>query len=413
MNKTKVVLAYSGGLDTSVILKWLINKGFDVITYTADVGQKDDFEAIRKKALKCGAIKAFVLDLKREFVTDYIFPAFKSAAIYEDRYLLGTSIARPVIIKHHVRIAREEGAEYIAHGATGKGNDQVRFELGAYALNPAIKIISPWKDASFLNEFQGRPDMLAYAEKYGIEIKKHAGKAYSEDDNLLHISHESGILEDPNAECPQSVYSKSLSPQDAPDKTSKIALSFKEGVPVKVENIENGTVFEDPLELFVYLNALGAQNGIGRLDMVENRFVGIKSRGVYETPGGTILHKAHIDLMGLCMDKEVYRLNQQFGIKLADLIYNGFWFSPETRVLMKAVDACQKNVNGRVVVELYKGNAYPVARSSSTTPYDADIASMDVHGGFDQKDSAGFIKINAVRLMADYKMKYGEDDRYE
>lgn len=413
MNKTKVVLAYSGGLDTSVILKWLINKGFDVITYTADVGQKDDFEAIRKKALKCGAIKAFVLDLKREFVTDYIFPAFKSAAIYEDRYLLGTSIARPVIIKHHVRIAREEGAEYIAHGATGKGNDQVRFELGAYALNPAIKIISPWKDASFLNEFQGRPDMLAYAEKYGIEIKKHAGKAYSEDDNLLHISHESGILEDPSAECPQSVYSKSLSPQDAPDKTSKIALSFKEGVPVKVENIENGTVFEDPLELFVYLNALGAQNGIGRLDMVENRFVGIKSRGVYETPGGTILHKAHIDLMGLCMDKEVYRLNQQFGIKLADLIYNGFWFSPETRVLMKAVDACQKNVNGRVVVELYKGNAYPVARSSSTTPYDADIASMDVHGGFDQKDSAGFIKINAVRLMADYKMKYGEDDRYE
>lgn len=413
MNKTKVVLSYSGGLDTSVILKWLINKGFDVITYTADVGQKDDFEAIRKKALKCGAIKAFVLDLKREFVTDYVFPAFKSAAIYEDRYLLGTSIARPVIIKHHVRIAREEGAEYIAHGATGKGNDQVRFELGAYALNPAIKIISPWKDASFLNEFQGRPDMLAYAEKYGIEIKKHAGKAYSEDDNLLHISHEFGILEDPNAECPQSVYSKSLSPQDAPDKTSKIALSFKEGVPVKVENIENGTVFEDPLELFVYLNALGAQNGIGRLDMVENRFVGIKSRGVYETPGGTILHKAHIDLMGLCMDKEVYRLNQQFGIKLADLIYNGFLFSPETRVLMKAVDACQKNVNGRVVVELYKGNAYPVARSSSTTPYDADIASMDVHGGFDQKDSAGFIKINAVRLMADYKMKYGEDDRYE
>lgn len=406
MSKPKVVLAYSGGLDTSVILKWLINKGFDVITYTANVGQDDDFKAIEEKALKCGAIKAYVLDLRREFVTDYIFPAFKAAAVYEDRYLLGTSIARPLIIKHHIRIAAEEGAEYIAHGATGKGNDQVRFELGAYALNPAIKIISPWKDAEFLNEFQGRPDMLAYAEKHGIEIKKHAGKAYSEDDNLLHISHESGILEDPNAECPQSVYSKSVSPQEAPDKTTKVALSFEQGVPVKIENLDDGTVITDPLDLFIYLNKLGSENGIGRLDMVENRFVGIKSRGVYETPGGTILHAAHIDLMGLCEDKEVYRLNQQFGVKIADLIYNGFWFSPEMEVLMKSVDVCQQNVNGRVVMELYKGNVYPVARYSETTPYDANIASMDIHGGFNQMDSTGFIKINAVRLTGDYRMKH-------
>ena len=410
MNKPKVVLAYSGGLDTSVILKWLINKGFDVITYTANVGQEDDFKAIEEKAIKCGAIKAYVLDLQKEFVTDYIFPAFKAAAIYEDRYLLGTSIARPLIIKHHIRIAQQEGAEYIAHGATGKGNDQVRFELGAYALDPTIKIISPWKNPDFLNEFQGRPDMLAYAEKHGIEIKKHAGKAYSEDDNLLHISHESGILEDPGVPCPQSVYSKTLCPQEAVDKTTKIALTFKQGIPVEVENLEDHTVVSDPLDSFVYLNKLGSENGIGRLDMVENRFVGIKSRGVYETPGGTILHAAHIDLMGLCVDREVYRLNQQFGIKIADLIYNGFWFSPEMEVLMSAVDTCQKNVNGRVVLELYKGNAYPVARSSDTTPYDANIASMDVHGGFNQMDSAGFIKINAVRLMADYKMKHRKND---
>lgn len=406
MNKPKVVLAYSGGLDTSVILRWLINKGFDVITYTADVGQDDDFKAIEQKALKCGAVKAYVLDLRREFVTDYIFPSFKAAAIYEDRYLLGTSIARPVIAKHHIRIAAEEGAEFIAHGATGKGNDQVRFELSAYALNPAIKVIAPWKNEEFLNEFQGRPDMLAYAEKYGIEIKKHAGKAYSEDDNLLHISHESGILEDPNAECPQSVYSKTVSPQEAPDKTTKIALTFKAGIPVKVENLDDGTVVTDPLDLFIYLNKMGAENGIGRLDMVENRFVGIKSRGVYETPGGFILHAAHLDLMGLCLDKEVYRLNQQYGIKMADLIYNGFWFSPEMEVLQTAVDACQKNVNGRVVMNLYKGNAFAAARSSDTTPYNADIASMDVHGGFDQRDSTGFIKINAVRLVADYAMKH-------
>lgn len=406
MSKPRVVLAYSGGLDTSVILRWLIEKGFDVITYTANVGQDDDFDAIEKKALKCGAIKSYVLDLRREFVEDYIYPSFKAAAIYEDRYMLGTSIARPVIIKHHVEIAEKEHAEYIAHGATGKGNDQVRFELGAYALNPAIKIISPWKNAEFLNEFQGRPDMLAYAEKHGIEIKTHAGKAYSEDDNLLHISHESGILEDPNHECPQSVYSKTVSPMEAPDRVTKIALSFKEGIPVKLENLETGAVETDPLEMFIALNKLGAENGIGRLDMVENRFVGIKSRGVYETPGGAILHAAHIDLMGLCEDREVYRLNQKFGVKMADLIYNGFWFSPEFEVLMKSIDACQKNVNGRVVCELYKGNVYPVARSSDTTPYDANIASMDVHGGFDQQDSAGFIRINAVRLIGDYNMKH-------
>lgn len=405
MQKPKIVLAYSGGLDTSVILKWLINRGFDVITYTADVGQEDDFPAIKEKALTCGALKAYVLDLRKEFVTDYIFPAFKSAGVYEDRYLLGTSIARPLIAKHHIRIAEEEGAEYIAHGATGKGNDQVRFELSAYALNPAIKIISPWKDKEFLDEFQGRPDMLAYAEKYGIDIKKTAGKSYSEDDNLLHISHESGILEDPATECPEDVYTKTVSPEKAPDKVTKIAMTFQEGVPVKVENLDEGIVKTDPLEMFIYLNELGSKNGIGRLDMVENRFVGIKSRGVYETPGGFILHAAHLDLMGLCVDREVYRINQQMGMKMADLIYNGFWFSPEMDVVMAAVDACQKNVNGRVVLTLYKGNAYPVARFSETTPYDAHISSMDEHGGFDQSDSTGFIKINAVRLKADYRLK--------
>ncbi|MGN0903536.1 MAG: argininosuccinate synthase [Alphaproteobacteria bacterium] len=408
MQKPKVVLAYSGGLDTSVILKWLINRGFDVIAYTANVGQDDDFEAVREKALKCGAVKAYVADLRREFVEDYIFPCFKSGAVYEDRYLLGTSIARPVITKHHVRIAAEEGAEYIAHGATGKGNDQVRFELAAYALNPSIKIISPWKDPDFLNEFQGRPDMLAYAEKYGIEIKKTAGKSYSEDDNLLHISHESGLLEDPAVECPEEVYSKTVSPLNAPDRVTKIALTFKEGIPVRLENLEDGTVQTDALNLFTALNRLGAENGIGRLDMVENRFVGIKSRGVYETPGGFILHAAHADLTGMCLDREVFRLNREMADKMADLVYNGFWFSPEMNVVRTAIDACQKNVNGRVVLHLYKGNAFPAARSSETSTYNAHIASMDEHGGFDQRDSKGFIRINAVRLAADYHLRNGK-----
>ncbi len=405
MSKPKVVLAYSGGLDTSVILKWLINKGYEVITYTADVGQDDDFEAVRRKALACGATKAYVENLQKEFVTDYIFPCFKASAIYEDRYLLGTSIARPLIMKRHIEIANEEGAEYIAHGCTGKGNDQVRFELSAFALKPDIKIISPWKDYEFLNEFQGRPDMIAYAEKHNIEIKKTQGKSYSEDDNLLHISHESGILEDPAMECPEYVYSKSVSPEKAPDKATRIKLYFKEGVPYKVENLDDKTVITDPLELFLYLNKVGGENGVGRLDMVENRYVGIKSRGVYETPGGHILREAHLDLMGLTLDREVLKIQKEASLKVAEYVYNGYWFAPEFDVVMATIDACQKNVNGDVTVKIYKGNANAVARSSETSLYDSDIASMDVHGGFDQYDSKGFIRVCANRLIANSKLK--------
>ncbi|MCL6088652.1 MAG: argininosuccinate synthase, partial [Candidatus Marsarchaeota archaeon] len=314
MSKPKVILAYSGGLDTSIILKWLIDEGYEVICYCADVGQKEDFEAVKQKALKCGATKVYVEDLKKEFVTDYIFMAIKANALYEGRYLLGTSLARPLIAKRHMEIAKKEGAEYVAHGATGKGNDQVRFELTFYAIDPKIKVISPWKNEKFLSQFKGRPDMIAYAEKHGIPIKASIAKPYSTDPNLLHISYESGILEDPAAAPPEDVYEWTVSPQNAPDKTTTIEIHFKDGIPTKVVNLDDKTTKTKPLELFMYLNDLGAANGIGRIDIVENRFVGIKSRGVYETPGGTILRAAHLDLEGVAMDREVMRLRDTLAI---------------------------------------------------------------------------------------------------
>jgi len=294
--KKKVILAYSGGLDTSVILKWLENKGYEVIAYVANVGQNEDFEAIRAKAIATGATKVYVEDLHREFVTDYIFPAMQGNALYEGTYLLGTAVARPVIAKRQIEIAMKEGTNIVSHGATGKGNDQVRFEFGYYALMPNVEIISPWKDQEFLNEFKGRTDMINYAEKYGIPVKASISKSYSEDENLLHISHEAGILEDPAMRCPEEVYSLTRSPQTAPDKETLIRIHFKNGLPTLVENPEAGVSIKDPLELFQYLNDVGRENAIGRVDMVENRYVGIKSRGVYETPGGTILWKAHRDL---------------------------------------------------------------------------------------------------------------------
>ncbi len=394
----KVVLAYSGGLDTSVILKWLIEEGYEVIAYIADVGQQEDFEAAREKALKVGASKVYVEDLKEEFVTDYIFPTFKAGAVYEGRYLLGTSVARPIIAKRQIEIAEKEGADYVSHGATGKGNDQVRFELSCYALKPDIKILAPWKMDEFLNRFRGRTDMLHYAEQHGIPVTASRKKPYSEDDNLLHISHEAGVLEDPGAECAEEIYSRTLSPEEAPDRPSMIALTFKDGIPVKVVNEDDGTEFSDPLMLFTYLNEMGSAHGIGRLDMVENRFVGIKSRGVYETPGGTILHAAHRDLEGLTMDREVMRIRDSLSAKVAELIYNGFWFSPEMEFLMAAIDKSQEFIDGTVRVKLYKGVAYPVARTSPYALYDPQQSSMDEEGGYDQKDAEGFIKINAIRL---------------
>lgn len=400
MAKEKVVLAYSGGLDTSVILKWLIEEGYEVIAYIADVGQEEDFKAAKEKALTVGASKVYIEDLKEEFVTDYIFPAFKSQAVYEGRYLLGTAIARPIIAKRQIEIAEKEKAAYVSHGATGKGNDQVRFELSYYALKPDIKVLAPWKMDEFLTRFQGRTDMLNYAKQYGIPVTATHKKPYSEDDNLLHISHEAGILEDPGAVCEEDVYSRTAAQETAPDKPDIIELTFKDGLPVKVKNTGDGTEKKKPLELFMYLNELGTKHGIGRLDMVENRFVGIKSRGVYETPGGAILHNAHRDLEGLTMDREVMKLRDALSTKVAELIYNGFWFSPEMEFLMAAMDKAQELIDGTVTVKLLKGVAYPVARTSPVALYDPEQSSMDIEGGYDQKDAEGFIKINAIRLKA-------------
>jgi len=396
----KVILAYSGGLDTSIILRWLIEKGHDVIAYIADVGQDDDLAEAGEKARKIGAAKVYIEDLKEEFVTDYIFPALKANAIYEGRYLLGTALARPLIAKRQIEVAGREGSDCVAHGATGKGNDQVRFELAYYALKPGIKVISPWKDLEFLAEFKGRSDMIRYAEKHGVPVKATAAKPYSEDANLLHISHEAGILEDPGLMPDESVFSYTNSPLNAPNRETRIEVHFKDGIPVRVVNRTDGTVKERPLELFIYLNELGRENAIGRVDMVENRFVGIKSRGVYETPGGTILRVAHMDIEGIAMDKEVMRLRDMLSPKFSELVYNGFWFSPEMDFLMAAFNKSQEVIDGVVHLSLYKGNVTVLGRESPSSLYDQDLSSMDIEGGFNQVDSKGFINIHAIRLKA-------------
>ena len=398
--KDKVILAYSGGLDTSVILKWLIEKDYDVIAFVADVGQADDFEECRKKALLLGASKVIISDLKREFVTDYVYKAIMGNAIYEDRYLLGTALARPLIAKKQIEVCRQEGASAVAHGATGKGNDQVRFELCYYALMTGVKVISPWKDKEFLALFKGRTDLLKYASERKIPVKASIDKPYSEDENLMHISHEAGVLEDPMYTLNKSMLEKMVLPQDAPDKETRIVIHFKNGVPVKLINKDDGTLKDDPYDLFVYLNDLAGKNGIGLLDMVENRFVGIKSRGVYETPAATVLHLAHKDIEGIAMDREVMRLVSMLTPKFAELIYNGFWFSPEMDFLMAAIVKSQELIDGSVHLCLYKGNVIIEGRESPSSLYNSKLSSMDIEGGFDQTDSRGFIKINAMRLMA-------------
>lgn len=398
--KEKVVLAYSGGLDTSVILKWLIEKGYEVIAFVADVGQDEDFEECRRKAIMLGASKVIVADLKREFVTDYVFKAVKANAVYEERYLLGTALARPLIARKQIETAIAEGAKAVAHGATGKGNDQVRFELCYYSLVPDIKVISPWKDPEFLQTFKGRTDLLKYASEKNIPVKASLAKPYSEDENLMHISHEAGILEDPMFTMHKNMLVKMSMPQDAPDSETRIVITFKDGIPVKVLNKDDGTVKDDPYELFIYLNKIGGENGIGLLDMVENRFVGIKSRGVYETPGATILYAAHRDIEGVAMDREVMRLRNMLTPKFSELIYYGFWFSPEMDFLMAAIDKSQEVIDGCVHICLYKGNILIEGRESPSSLYNKDLSSMDIEGGFDQTDSKGFIKINAMRLMA-------------
>jgi len=398
--KDKVVLGYSGGLDTSVILKWLIEKDYEVIAFVADVGQAEDFEECRKKALLLGASKVIIADLKKEFVENYVFKAIMGNAVYEGRYLLGTALARPLIAMKQIEAAVSEGAKAVAHGATGKGNDQVRFELCYYALKPDIEVISPWKDREFLGKFKGRTDLLKYAAEKNIPVKASIDKPYSEDDNLMHISHEAGILEDPMYTARKAILEKMVMPQDAPDSETRIAVHFRNGIPVKLVNKEDGTIKEDPYELYVYLNELAGKNGIGLLDMVENRFVGIKSRGVYETPAATVLHIAHMDLEGVAMDREVMRLRNMLTPKFSELIYYGFWFSPEMDFLMAAIEKSQELIDGRVHICLYKGNVIIEGRESPSSLYNKELSSMDIEGGFDQTDSKGFIRINAIRLMA-------------
>ena len=398
--KPKIILAYSGGLDTSVILKWFVDKGYDVIAYVADVGQPDDFKEVEKKAIKTGASKVYIEDLKKEFVEDYIFPALKANAIYEGKYLLGTSLARPLIAKKQIEIAHKENAEYVSHGSTGKGNDQVRFELSYYALNPTIKVFSPWKDKHFLDQFKGRTDLLNYAEKHDIDVSQSKEKPYSEDANLMHISHEAGTLEDPSLKAENGLLKYCNSLKKAPDKETEIEIHFKDGIPIKVINKEEGIIKQGSLTLFNYLNKLGSINGIGVIDLVENRFIGIKSRGIYESPGATILWSAHKDIEGIAMDREVMRLRDMLSPKFSEIVYNGFWFSPEMDFLMSSINKSQEMINGIVYISLYKGNVTILGRKSPSSLYDKELSSMDIEGGFNQQDSKGFIKINAIRLKA-------------
>jgi argininosuccinate synthase len=400
-----------------VILKWLCEKGFDVIAFCADVGQHhEDFEAVKAKAVSCGALKCVVTDLRSDFVSNYIFEALKCNAIYEGRYLLGTSVARPCIAKEMVRIAHEEGATYVAHGATGKGNDQVRFEMCAQALDATIKTIAPWRDAEFIESFKGRSDLLAYCTKHGIPVDAKPKSNYSIDENLFHTSYESGVLEDAGATYEEDMFKMTVSPKAAPDASTFIDIEFVKGVPVKMTNKTDGTVKTDPLELFMYANEIAGANGIGRIDIVENRFVGIKSRGVYETPGGTLLRDAHMDLEGICMDREVKRITEGLANEFARLCYNGFWFAPEMDLIRNSVNFSQKDVSGVVSLELYKGNIICRGRTSPFSLYSPDLASMDIEGGgeafdYNPSDAAGFIRINAVRLKtyAALRAKQGDN----
>jgi len=386
----KVVLAYSGGLDTSIILKWLKNEfGCEVIAFTADVGQAEELDHLEEKAISTGASKVYIEDLREEFVRDYVFTALKANAVYEGTYLLGTSIARPLIAKRQVEIAQLEGAEAVAHGATGKGNDQVRFELTYYALNPYIRVISPWRQW----EFKSREELMTYAQKNHIPIPVTKEKPYSSDRNLLHISFEGGILEDPWSEPPEDMFILSVSPEKAPDRPTVVEIDFEDGVPKRID----GKALS-PANLLSQLNELGGRNGIGRVDMVENRYVGMKSRGVYETPGGTILHIAHRAVESMTMDREVMHFRDGLIPKISELIYYGYWFSPEMEVLKKAIDEMQKDVTGSVRLKLYKGNCTVIGRKSEKSLYHEAFATFEKDTVYNQKDAEGFIRLNALRL---------------
>jgi len=386
----KIVLAYSGGLDTSVILKWLKEEyQCPVVAYAADIGQEEDWDKVRQKGLATGAEKVIVSDMKEEFARDYVFAAFRANAIYEGSYLLGTSLARPVIAKEQVRIAHEEQADAVSHGATGKGNDQVRFEMAYLAIDPKLTIIAPWR----IWKLNSRTKLIAYAEKHGIPIPVTKEKPYSSDENLLHISFEGGILEDPWNEPEESMFKLTRSPEKAPDKPTYIELTFEQGNPVAIDGERLS-----PANMLARLNELGGVNAIGRLDMVENRFVGMKSRGVYETPGGTILRIAHRDLETITLDREVMKIRDSLVPRYSELIYNGFWFSPEMKLLQKTMDTAQETVSGVVRLKLYKGNCTPVGRKSDQSLYQASFATFEEDEVYTQADAGGFIRLNALRM---------------
>jgi len=396
----KIVLAYSGGLDTSVAIKWLKQTyGAKIIAFCADLGQGEDLEAVREKALKTGASKVYVEDLREEFVRNYVFPMLRASAVYEGSYLLGTSIARPLIAKKQVEIAEKEGAEAVAHGATGKGNDQVRFELTYYALKPDIKVISPWREWPF----DSRRSLIDYSKRHRIPVTATKEKPYSIDRNLFHISYEGGILEDPWSEPPADMYTMITPPEKAPEKPTYIEISFERGNPVAINRRRMS-----PVKLLANLNAIAGENGIGRVDIVENRYVGIKSRGVYETPGGTVLHAARRAVESLVLDREIMHLRDSLIARYSELVYYGYWFSPERLTLQNLTDDIQKNVSGTARVKLYKGNCYITGRKSPISLYHSDLATFEKEEIYNQKDAEGFIKINALRLKLRKLRKRGK-----
>ena len=399
----KVVLAYSGGLDTAVILRWIIEEyGVEVVTYTADVGQGEEVEEAREKALATGAVEAITEDLREEFVSDFVFPAFRANAIYEGYYLMGTSLARPIIGKGLVRAAEATGADAIAHGATGKGNDQVRFELAAYALKPDIKVIAPWREW----DLKGRADCIAYAKARGIPVPVTTEKPYSMDANLLHVSYEGGVLEDPWAPPPDDMFRTTVNPQDAPEEPEYVTIGFNDGTPVSIDGVEM-----PPVDLLTELNGIGGRHGVGRVDIVENRFIGMKSRGVYETPGGTLIYHAHRAVESLTLDREVAHLRDELVSRYAEMVYNGFWYSPEREALQAFMDDVQRRVNGEARLKLYKGQAIVDGRrSDSHALYDEATSTFEADDVYDQADATGFIRLQSLRLRTFAEKRMGEGE---
>ncbi|ODQ58460.1 hypothetical protein WICANDRAFT_80598 [Wickerhamomyces anomalus NRRL Y-366-8] len=410
MSKGKVCLAYSGGLDTSIILAWLLEQGYEVIAFMANIGQEEDFEAAREKALAIGATKYVLVDVRKQFVEDVCFPAIQANAIYENVYLLGTSLARPVIAQAQIQVAEQEGCFAVSHGCTGKGNDQVRFELSFYALKPDVVVIAPWRDPTFFERFAGRKDLLAYAEEKNIPVTQTTAKPWSTDENLAHISFEAGILEDPDTTPPKDMWKLTVDPLDAPNTPEDFTVFFEKGKPVKLTYTEEGkeTSVVDPVELFLVANKLARRNGVGRIDIVENRFIGIKSRGCYETPGLTLLRSTHIDLEGLTLDREVRAIRDTFVTPTySKILYNGLYFTPEGEYTRSMIQPSQNTVNGQVRARLYKGSLIILGRSSSTEKlYDATESSMDELTGFQPQEASGFIAVQAIRIK-----KYGEAKR--